>query len=316
MSQDVASGIFKAILGFYERYLDDEKYKVVVSKSAIDGAHIYHYHRPHLETELKPNSLVTVHHDLRDSDRWLSFEKFQPRYEQAKCIVCINSNQESYLNDVGITNTYLVPHGVTDNFVTAARKRTIKPHGSKINLAVISKRYGRKVKGEAHLYELAKSLDNTKFRFTLVGGNRGSDYRYLTSLGFEVKLYEYFPYVMFPNLYNEVDILLMLSYFEGGPANIPEAVASGTPVFGRNVGLVSDYTTHQENGWYSTGDPREDAMFLNALSPSDLLEVQENAERLKPTVLTWKSVVDRYSAIYDEIVHEVVQSSKEQCDVK
>ncbi|HFO4188992.1 TPA: glycosyl transferase family 1, partial [Escherichia coli] len=79
--------------------------------NAIDNADVYHYHRPHLESRLKENSVVTIHHDLYDTDPWLDYDKFHPRYMEAKKILCLNSSQQNYLNNKGLMNTEIIPHG-------------------------------------------------------------------------------------------------------------------------------------------------------------------------------------------------------------
>ena len=110
MSNDVYSGIFESILNYFQR-LSPPYIKYHVSIKPLKGMHIYHYHRPHIEEKLKPYSIATVHHDLRDSDKWLNNEKFIDRYAESKKVICLNSLQERILHREGINHTVVIPHG-------------------------------------------------------------------------------------------------------------------------------------------------------------------------------------------------------------
>ena len=50
-SNSVHSGIFDDIFSYFERYSKDYA-QHVVSEKPIPGAHVRHYHRPHLEEKL------------------------------------------------------------------------------------------------------------------------------------------------------------------------------------------------------------------------------------------------------------------------
>ena len=56
-------------LGYFNQFGSTE-FEHITSIAPIVDAHIYHYHRPHLEEKLLPNSVCTVHHDLDDPDPW------------------------------------------------------------------------------------------------------------------------------------------------------------------------------------------------------------------------------------------------------
>lgn len=297
MSNDVQSGIFFDILRYFERYRPNDSH-IVVSKGPVDGADIYHYHRPHLEKELKGNSVCTVHHDLSDTDNWLAYENFDPLYRQASKIICLNSNQRKFLNKRGIKKTELIPHGYNSEIFSLLDNVSIEKE--KITLGLVSKRYGRKVKGEEHLYEIVKRLDPTKFSFLLVGEGRSKDASYIKDLGFEVRVYEYLPYKLFGSLYEEINALLMLSLYEGGPANIPEAIVSGTPIIGMNVGMVSDYVKDRENGVLLTGDADVDALKIDNFW-SDYTNIKNRALDVKNKAISWERNIEMHFTVYGDI---------------
>ncbi len=266
MSQDIASGIFADILAYFEQYAP-RGIKHVASVSPIEGADVYHYHRPQLEKALKPASVCTVHHDLNDTDPWVALSKFMPRYRESAAIICLNTLQRDILANEGIApeRLFVVPHGYNTRILTPKPERTFDAE-RKLTIGFVSKRYGRRVKGEAYLYELAKRMDADRFAFLLVGGSRMTDAAALRSLGFECRVYERLPYRVFNDVYRNMDFLLMASQFEGGPANIPEAVATGTPVLTNPIGMAFDAVENGVNGVHLTMNPSIDAELLAQLA--------------------------------------------------
>lgn len=303
MSSNVSSGIFNDIVGYFFKFKPNGV-DIIVTEKPIDDADVYHYHRPHLEKKLKSPSICTVHHDLTETDPWLDFDsKFERIYTESDLIICLNSNQVSYLSDRKIDHTVLLPHGYNDE-VFFGLEQSFSVRNEKIHLGIISKRYGRKVKGEEYFYELCKRLDKTKFAFILVGAGRSEDAEFARKLGFEVIVHEYLPYNVFASLYKKIDVLLMLSLYEGGPANIPEAIASGTPIIGNNVGMTSDYIQHGVNGYFLTADIDKDIHIFEELE-DNLESIKISSKNLRKTAMTWQNNIHQHVKIYRELMEKV-----------
>ncbi|WP_417725742.1 glycosyltransferase family 4 protein [Salipiger sp.] len=303
ISKDLKSKIFHDI---FKRYLqfDPALLEVTISEQPVDGAHVHHYHRPHLETELKAPAVVTVHHDPRDVDPWLEPRKFWAVYRQTARIVCLNSLQVDDLAKEGLTNTLVIPHGY-DDIIFSKEKKTFDP-GRKVNIGIVSKRYDRRFKGDAYIFELVDRLDPERVRFTLVGAGRSLDAARMREMGFEVDVFEFLPYRLFGDLYHRMDFLLMVSTYEGGPANLPEALASSTPILCTNCGMVPDLIRDGENGRILSGNIRDDMAMLDAIvdnrdGAADALF--EGAHALQ-TAITWEDVIALHIRMYAEIVAE------------
>ena len=300
MSKDIHSNILTSFINYLSK--SDSNDQHITSVEPIENADIYHYHRPQLEKKLRPNSVVTVHHDLMESDPWLSLPKFLNVYQDAEAIVCLNSIQKNILAEYKITNTYTIPHGYNSS-VFNPNKIFRSNDKEKLTLALISKRYGRRVKGEACFFEIIKRLDNNLFDFILVGDGRSEEFYLLQEYGFDVKVYETLPYRVFSSLYEKIDFLLMLSYFEGGPANIPEAIVSGVPVAGFPIGMIPDFIKDNENGIILTEDFDYNAQRLmnfakNRKHFNDLKNKTQDMTYLAPT---WEDVADMYNQVYIEM---------------
>ena len=99
-SGDLRSRIFCDI---FQRFIDrnGEDRRIVVSDRPIDDADLYHYHRVHLEDEIRHPAAVTVHHDPTETDGWLKPERFL-RHLQAGVM---RSPATSYLVTQGFSIT-------------------------------------------------------------------------------------------------------------------------------------------------------------------------------------------------------------------
>lgn len=305
MSNQVQSGIFNAIIKFFKKYLP-KNYELYVTEYPLKNMDIYHYHRPNLETELLDNSVVTVHHDLEDTDPWFHASEFLDRYHEADRIICLNSLQSKYLlENEGLDNTVIIPHGV-DRELFEKKDDSIFEK-DKLNLAIVSKRYARRVKGEAYMLELYKRLDADKITFYFLGEGRSLDKIEAESFGFESYCYEHLPYSMFNNFYQNIDILLIPSLYEGGPANLPEALYCNIPVLGREIAMIKDYIKEGINGFFLTGEPNCDANLINKLVNNEndsYSKLLKNTVENKIDILDWKNVIDKHLEVYKDICQQ------------
>ncbi|MTI16146.1 glycosyltransferase [Rhodobacteraceae bacterium RKSG542] len=295
----------KIFTDIFRRFINRDDLHTVVSERPLEGFDIYHYHRPQMEKgELMPGAVVTVHHDvINDFDPFVDFEKFRPHYENAGHIICLNSNQAEYLASQGITQTTIIPHGYEDRLF---RRRPLRRFSAdyKIKIGFISKRYGRRVKGEVLLYEMLEGLSPERVEFVLVGEGRSQDAAYIREMGFECECFEFLPYRLFPKVYEEIDFLLVLSNAEGGPANIAEAVASGTPVLSRPVGIALDAVSDGVNGLYLSGEASENAEVIRRLADNEqgLFDTLMVGAHKQETAITWSQVIDRHIEVYEKVL--------------
>lgn len=302
MSKDIDSGIFTAILQYF-RENSPEWVNNIESVEPIKDADIYHYHRPHLENKLKKNSVCTVHHDLDDPDIWHARQRFIPRYNESSAVIALNQTQKKILvNEEGIKEEkiFVAPHGYNNRILSPIKKNNKR----KFTLGIASRRYGRRVKGEAYLSDLIKRLDPDLVKFLLVGQDRSIDAVDIRRYGFDVEVFERLPYRLFQGFYSEIDALLMCSSHEGGPANIPEALATGTPVFSSPVGMSLDFIKHGVNGLLLSLDPDQDANLIMkyAIDEFDFSEMEINCLNQVGNIPTWSDSVLLNLRVYSEIL--------------
>ena len=304
MSKNIDSGIFTAILGYFRKYSPSWVVHIE-SVNPIDGADVYHYHRPHLESKLLDNAVCTVHHDLDDPDVWHSRQRFIPRYAESAAVICLNRKQESILlHDEGLPaeSIHVVAHGYNNEVLALTEKNRLP--GDKFVIGIASRRYGRRVKGEAYLLELVKRLNPAGVKFVLVGEDRSIDAISLRKLGFEVDVFERLPYRVFQGFYSKIDALLMCSSHEGGPANVPEALATGTPIFSSRVGMSLDFIRHKKNGLLLSLDPDQDAAEINEIldDRSAFSNIEKYCRATAFSIPTWQDSVAGNLGVYSKII--------------
>lgn len=300
LSEDKFSRIFYEI---FQRFLDSHHdWRISVTERPHRAADVHHFHRPQMEARLPANSVVTVHHDLFDPDPFVSWDVFRQRYREAAHIICLNSNQQETLAARGFTNTTVIPHGFDAGLFAKQPLRRVADR--KFTFGVISKRYPRRFKGEVFLYELLQRLPVDKVRLLFVGEGRTEDALFAMRLGFDAAAHEVMPYRLFPKVYEAMDALLMVSNFEGGPANLPEAVASGTPVVCTAVGMAPDMVRDGENGLILKGEPDADAALIRKLVSDEgglLRRLIYGAQRAS-TAHTWDAVIDLHYQLYCQLL--------------
>ncbi|MEM0949200.1 MAG: glycosyltransferase family 4 protein [Pseudomonadota bacterium] len=287
----------------FRRFVLSSHVDATVCDEAEDGYDIYHYHRPQLEEALRYPSVVTVHHDLGDPAGFVDFAKFEPRYREASAIVCLNTTQKTALAEIGITQTHVIPHGYDDQLFGGAKTRNRSP-GDLLRLGIISRRYERRVKGEVLLEELLDLVSPELVEFTFVGAFRSKDAHLVRSAGFAARVLEHLPYRVFPSLYSEIDALMMMSNFEGGPACLPEAVATHTPILSTRVGMGPDIVKDGENGFLLSFDAEDWAKTITdlALNTDGLFDRIAAGARSTNNAITWNEVVERHAVLYGRIL--------------
>lgn len=299
ITKNLSSKIFGDIFEYHLKYAPQYA-KICISEAPMAYADIFHYHRPQLEKKgLRSPSVITIHFDLSDIDSWVNLDNFIDVLEEADKLICLNNGQHEMLKSLGINNSIVIPHGYNEDLFQKNKKNF--DASRKIVLGLISKRYARRVKGEAYLYDLVKLLSPEKFSFILVGQGRNEDAHFLRGLGFEVLVFEFLPYRMYPDIYKNIDFLLMLSMAEGGPANLPEALASGCPVLATNVGMVPDLIKHNCNGMILSGDIFTDIELFYDISSNknNMLDVLFEGAFRDSSTITWKKVVDAHFELYN-----------------
>jgi glycosyltransferase involved in cell wall biosynthesis len=93
----------------------------------------------------------------------------------------------------------------------------------------------------------------------------------------------------------------MCSYYEGGPASVPESLATGTPVFSNNIGMSTDLIKDGFNGYLLSMKPHNDVILFNQiLNKGGLLnQLESGARESKNELITWEEVAHEHLSLYE-----------------
>ncbi|MGB0571051.1 MAG: glycosyltransferase family 4 protein [Alphaproteobacteria bacterium] len=270
------------------------------SVSPLPKMDVYHYHRANRESRLKHPAVVTVHHDPDDPYFWLRLRRFLPRWREADVVICINNAHQRRLQAEGIQNTMVIPHGVDRSVLPVPGEPRRRRPGEPLRLGIVSRRHKRGFKGEDRMHALFDRLNPEHFAFTIVGADRDTEAVAAHRKGFEVSFHPRLPYGLFGALYGRIDMLVILSYWEAGPACLPEALGSGIPVATTGVGMAYDLVQDGINGILLTGDADCDAATLSDLAEStdDMGRLMDGAFATAGEIPSWDAIIARHFEVY------------------
>jgi len=257
MGTEQKSRIFDDLIQSYAANSSHEHY---VTTDPIPFADVFIHHRINKSESIPKNSIAFVHHDLNDIDPALSLAQYIKPIKKVGGIICLNTDQEKILREEDIKSPIkVIPHGYVCNTTAIEILKNIRNYklkkSTEINkpttLFINSRKYLRGVKGESNMRLLFIDLDPKNFDFMFCGKNRAIEAIAGRNRNFKTYAHQPASYNNSIELYEHADLLLNLSWYEGGPANLPEAISSGTPVITRKIGMAIDLFSKDYLGFFS-----------------------------------------------------------------
>lgn len=261
LATEQKSRIFDDLIKSYAQYSSHDH---VTSLDPIDDADVYIHHRINKSNSIPRNSIAFVHHDLMDIDPAFSLKQYLIPIKKTSGVICLNTLQRKALLEGGVKSRIkVIPHGYacSDEAINIFESIHIKKAKSKTYnndkktvLFINSRRYLRGVKGESNLRILVKDLDVGSYEFQFCGKDRVVDTIYARNNGFAAFHQQPRSYPSSLELYDRADLLLNLSWYEGGPANLSEAISTSTPVITRRIGIAFDLYGPDYPGFFESYD--------------------------------------------------------------
>ncbi|QGQ48167.1 glycosyltransferase [Metabacillus sediminilitoris] len=306
MGQATYSKIFEDMLARFNHVLKDD-YLMIVTEKSLKNADVYHYWRPNAsKSDIKHPGIVTVHHDFDRDSESLSLRHFIDSYKLGDMILCLNEQQKERISEyLGQSKPIkVIPHGYDTSFKPKDVYKKEINSDNKLVIGFSSRRYPRLIKGEETLYKIIEGLKDQPVKFVFIGQDRKKEQEFCEMLGVDSEVYEKIPYSEFPQLYSQMDLFLITSKAEGGPASLPEALATGLPVVSTPCGFVPDMVTNGQNGYIV--DYEDDQAFVKRIEQfiqnPELLE-QMGLRALETNNLkSWEDIIKDYIKAYEEVL--------------
>lgn len=162
-------------------------------------------------------------------------------------------------------------------------------------------------KGVIHLVRAVEQIGNDKILLLIVGNpNVDREYAkmvmgYVKKKGINAKFTGFVPYDDLKALYSACDIFVLPSFEEGDPVALKEALASGKPLIGSNVGGIPMQIRDGWNGFLvEPGNEKQLAEKIKYLIENE--EEREimgkNSRKLAEEEFDWNKITKRYIQVY------------------
>ena len=290
---EIKSSIFNDIWNRFKKH--NKLCNMLTIQNRVD-CEIIHHHRLHKsKLDLNKINIATIHYDISDFNMVKLSLDYIDKLKKLDLIICISGHQKKFIKKYLAISTpvVVINHGFESRLLAVHMKRLnyIKIK-KKIFIGFVSKRYKNRQKGENLLLEISRKIDPNKFSFILIGEDRGIDEKKIKKLGFDVVTFEFLKYDCLIELYKIIDVVLILSKSEGGPACIPEALASGCKVVTKPVGMSNDI----ENSNLSVVNSVDDFIL-------QLENISMHRELDLNGLYDWDFIMDKHNKIYCDLIN-------------
>jgi glycosyltransferase involved in cell wall biosynthesis len=167
-------------------------------------------------------------------------------------------------------------------------------------------------KGILELMKAAELLNRKDVLFLIVGNlNLDRDYvqkvmEYARIKGINAKFTGFVPYEDLKALYSACDVFVLPSFEEGHGIVLTEAMASGKPLIGSNVGGIPMQIKDGWNGFLvEPGNEKQLAEKIGYLieNEEERAIMGKNSRKLAKEEFDWEKIAERYLKIYEVISH-------------
>ncbi len=289
---------------------------------------IIHVHFPfaanilvHLNRKLRKKMIYTAHvgeerkRFALDPSTPLAIRLFSPDFALMKRVgksIVLNEPLKEKLIAKGIKRERLevIPNGVdVDEF--SISKEEIERVRQKYELNGITVMFSGTItprKGVEYLVKAGKILGDDVL--LLIVGNLNLDKGYARRVmdyakGVNAKFTGFVPYNDLKALYSACDIFVLPSFEEGDPIALKEALASGRPLVGSNVGGIPRQIRDGWNGFLV--EPKNEKQLAGKIkylieNEEEREKMGKNSGKLAKDEFDWRIIAERYLKVYEGVV--------------
>lgn len=232
-----------------------------------------------------------THADM-NSSKWLK-DLFKERkvFQNMDGIISMNERYTIMCKDIGYPKDRI-------NTITPGQTFDTFPL-RKIAIGIVS-RGGYPGYGQNFMEDLFTNYDLRGFKFRFLGNGWNALVPIAKEKGIEIELLPDTDYSIYPTFYQEIDYLLIPGLWTAGPMSIQEALSTGTPVIGADVGFVN--YEFQPDFTFPPGNTRQLYTILQKIR-RPMLERRKQTEHM-----TWEKYASNLVTFFHEIERKNVIS--------
>jgi glycosyltransferase involved in cell wall biosynthesis len=165
-------------------------------------------------------------------------------------------------------------------------------------------------KGVIHLVKAVEMINSSDILLLIVGNlNVDREYAkmvidYVKKKNINAKSTGFVPYEDLKALYSACDIFVLPSFEEGDPISLKEALTSGKPLIGTNVGGIPMQISEGWNGFLvEPGNEKQLAERIKYLveDEEERKKMGRNSRKLAENKFDWSEITERYLKVYKNI---------------
>lgn len=169
-------------------------------------------------------------HADENSKQWLINLFHQRRAFELDGIVSMNKRYTDMIEEIGYNKDKLVTITPGQTYDSFPLKKT--------TIGIVSKG-GYAGYGQYFMEEMFKTYDFKHFKVRILGNGWDALKPIAESKNIDLELLSDSDYSIYPTFYQNIDYLLIPGLWTAGPMSMQEALSSGVPVIGANVGFVN-----------------------------------------------------------------------------
>jgi glycosyltransferase involved in cell wall biosynthesis len=291
--------VFSKILSKFVEYSNN--YNIIYSVYPLNNSDVYVYWRntnsaakdffkkQNINSLYYKKGIMYLHDSPNDNFRFDSEYKSKI-FKYFNNIHCTSIEQYNYVKKY-TNKLYYNPLGVNSEFKTKSNINLNRP----INIGFVGRSYGDGVKNEKNLLNIARVLNNKEYCFTILSNNIKHISDNIKSLGYKVYTNNDGD---LHSLYSNIDVLLILSKYEGTPLPLIESLKLGHTILSTPVGESSTYL----DNFYimrSIDDFVEKIKLIN--NNREILQTNLKNNPIKVLNNTWENHIKKCIEIWEKI---------------
>ncbi len=218
-------------------------------------------------------------------------------YKFSNISIVTTMEQKKYLQKkYAITSMNIIPNGINTKIFSYAKNTT--SIDDTLRLFFVGRLHPEK--NIINLVKALKGLKNIKLIIVGTGLLKQNILKLRKKYNLTIKIIDKIPNSQLPKFYNNADIYIQPSIYEGNPKTILEAMSCGLPVIATDVKGINNVITHKENGYLCDTSSKSIRNAIIKLREDSTLQekIRQNARKYIVQNYNLKKIIEKEINLY------------------